>query len=102
MQVKFSYKSVEQKDKKFLEDYWLKKQGRLKTLLNTNDFDNARLEIRSEKFAKKDAFQVEIFLSTPTAKIMASEDDHTIIEAFDLSLDKLVIQLRKKHEKIHS
>lgn len=99
MQVKFSYKSVDSKDKKFLEDYWLKKQVRLQKLLDDNSFNNAHLEIRTEKFAKKDAFQVELFLSTPTIKIMASEDDHTVVEAFDLALDKLVIQLRKKHEK---
>jgi len=99
MQIKFSYKNVEPKDKKFLEDYWLKKQGRFRTLLNSNEFDNAHLEIRSEKLSKKDAFKVEIFLVTPVIKIMAGEDDHTIVEAFDLALDKLIIQLRKIHDK---
>jgi len=99
MQVKFSYKNVEPKEKNFLEDYWLKKQGRFKTLLNFNEFNNAHLEIRAERFVKKDAFKVEIFLTTPTINLMAGEDDHTIVEAFDLALDKLIIQLRKIHDK---
>jgi ribosome-associated translation inhibitor RaiA len=30
---------------------------------------------------------------------MASEDDHTVIEAFDLALDKLIKQLRKLREE---
>jgi len=37
---------------------------------------------------------LEIFLSWPSKDFMASEDDHTVIEAFDLALDKLINQLR--------
>jgi len=48
---------------------------------------------------KKDAFKVEIFLISPVHDFMSSEDDHTIIEAFDLALDKLIMQMRKEHQK---
>ncbi|MFH1326192.1 MAG: HPF/RaiA family ribosome-associated protein [Candidatus Falkowbacteria bacterium] len=100
MNIQFSYKSVAEKDKKFLEDYTSKKEERLKTLISNKDFEIARLEIRSEKFAKKEAFKVELFLNLPNQSFMSSEDDHTIAEAFDLALDKLIIQLRKHNERL--
>lgn len=100
MNIQFSYKQVSEKDKKFLEDYVNKKNERIKTLVVESDFEIARLEIRAEKFAKKEAFKVELFLYLPEQKFMSSEDDHTIIEAFDLALDKLVIQIRKHHDRL--
>jgi len=99
MIIQFSYKQVEEKDKHFLEDYLEKKKERLAKLLPDNQWENARLEIRAEKFMKKDAFKVEIFLISPVHDFMSSEDDHTIIEAFDLALDKLIMQMRKEHQK---
>jgi len=99
MTIQFFYKQVEEKDKHFLEDYLEKKKERLAKLLPDNQWENARLEIRAEKFMKKDAFKVEIFLISPVHDFMSSEDDHTIIEAFDLALDKLIMQMRKEHQK---
>jgi len=99
MTIQFSYKQVEEKDKHFLEDYLEKKKERLAKLLPDNQWENACLEIRAEKFMKKDAFKVEIFLISPVHDFMSSEDDHTIIEAFDLALDKLIMQMRKEHQK---
>ncbi len=98
MNIQFSYKQVEEKDKKFLGNYLEKKKQRLATLLSDNEWANTRLEIRAEKFVKKDAFKVEIFLISPEHNFMSGEDDHTIIEAFDLALDKLIMQIRKEHE----
>lgn len=99
MNIQFSYKQVSERDRRFLEDYVEKKRERVKTLVSEKDFEIARLEIRSEKFAKKEAYNVELFLHLPNHQFMSSEDDHTIIEAFDLALDKLIIQIRKYHEK---
>jgi ribosome-associated translation inhibitor RaiA len=100
MNVQFSFKAVSEKDKKFVEKYFYeKKEERLKTIMTEADYENAMLEIRSEKFAKKEAYKVEFILTFPEQKFVSSEDDHTIIEAFDLALDKLIIQLRKHHEK---
>ena len=95
MNIQFSYKHVSVKDKKFLEDYLDKKTDRVNTLLKDNESDSSQLEIRVEKFAKKEAYKLEIYLSFPGKTFRASEDDHTVIEAFDLALDKLIIQLRK-------
>jgi ribosomal subunit interface protein len=99
MHIQFSYKNVDPRDKKFLEDYLDKKISRLETLMSVEDFANANLEIRVERFVKKEAYKIEIHLNAPKEKLLASEDDHTIMEAFDLALDKLVIQLRKLKDK---
>ncbi|HOY55963.1 MAG TPA: HPF/RaiA family ribosome-associated protein [bacterium] len=99
MHIQFSYKQVNAQDKVFLENYIDKKIERIKNLLDTEKFSNAILDIRVEKFVKKNACQVELHFSFPGGNFMASEDDHTIIEAFDLALDKLVMQLRRQHEK---
>ena len=100
MNIQFLYKQVSEKDKNFLEEYIQKKMERFKKLISENDLDVGRLEVKSEKFAKKKAFKVELFLSLPEYQFRASEDDHTIIEAFDLALDKLIIQIRKEFEKL--
>jgi len=99
MHIQFSYKNVDPRDKKFLEDYLDKKMVRLETLMSAGDFESANLEIRVEKFVKKEAFKIEIHLQAPKEKLLASEDDHTVMEAFDLAFDKLVIQLRKLKDK---
>ncbi len=101
MQIQFFYKQVSEKDKKFLENYIGEKTDRIKTLISEKDFEVARLEVRAEKFAKKEAFKLELSLALPERNFISSEDDHTIAEALDLALDKLVIQLRKYHEKLN-
>lgn len=100
MQIQFSYKQVNNSDKNFLEKYIEKKRDRLRTLIPNDLLSEARLEIRTEKFAKKEAYQVEIYLSLPGQNFRSSEDNHTVIEAFDLALDKLIIQMRRERDKI--
>jgi ribosome-associated translation inhibitor RaiA len=102
MNTKFSYKNAAEKDKVFLENYLDKKINRLKTLIPPADFAIAHLEIRTEKFTKKEAFKVEIFLALPKHSFLSMEDDHTLVEAFDLSLDKLIAQVRKFHQKVNN
>jgi len=98
MNIQFSYKNVSARDKSFLNDYIDKKVDRIKTLVKGEDYQNAFFEVRVEKFAKKEAFKVELYFSFPGKDFKSSEDDHTVIEAFDLALDKLIIQLRKYRE----
>jgi len=95
LQTSFSYKNISTRDKKFLADYFPQKMDRFETLLKHFAGKQCRLEVKAEQFATKAAYMVELILHLPRHKLMAREDDHTIIEAFDLSLDKLIIQLRK-------
>lgn len=100
MNIQFLYKQVSERNKKFLQEYITKKIDRFKKLIPEQELEIGRLEIKSEKFAKKEAYKVELFLSLPEHQFRASEDDHTIIEALDLALDKLIIQIRKEFEKL--
>jgi len=100
MNIQFSYKNVSDKDKKFLENYIDKKTDRVETLISGEHLENSKMEIRVEKFAKKEAYNLEIFLSWPGKDFMASEDDHTVIEAFDLAFDKLINQLRRYRDEL--
>ncbi|MFH1457326.1 MAG: HPF/RaiA family ribosome-associated protein [Patescibacteria group bacterium] len=100
MNIQFSYKSVSEKDKTFLESYIDKKTDRIETLVSNDQLENSKMEIRVEKFAKKEAYNLEIFFSWPGQDFMASEDDHTVIEAFDLAFDKLINQIRRHRDEL--
>ncbi len=100
MNTQFSYKNVSEKDKRFLEDYYDKKVDRISTLTKEQEFEAANMEIRIEKFAKKEAYNLEIHFYLPGKSFMSSEDDHTVIEAFDLALDKLINQLRRYRDEM--
>lgn len=91
----YSFKNVNDRDKKFIQNYLPKKLDRFKTLMKKFIEEDCRLEIKAEQFATKAACQVETILHLPGKKLMAKEDDHTMIEALDMAIDKLIIQLRK-------
>jgi len=91
----YSYKNLNSTHKKFLQDYFPKKMSRFKNLIKPFKREECRLEVKIEKFVTKAAYKVELILHLPRERLMAAEDDHTIAEAIDLALDKLIIQLRK-------
>ncbi|HOZ36971.1 MAG TPA: HPF/RaiA family ribosome-associated protein [bacterium] len=97
----YAYKNLPENDKVFLGNYLNKKIDRLENLLKgfTGDY---RLSVRAEKFATKSAYKIEMQLILDGQKFLAAEDDHTVVEAADLALDKLIIQLRKFVEKKNS
>ena len=91
----YTYKNLSDKDKNFLQDYLPQKMDRFDNLMKRFKQEECRLEIKAEAFATKSAFMVELILHLPAKKLMAKEDDHTMVEAIDLAVDKLIIQLRK-------
>ena len=93
--ISYTYKNLSPQDKKFLQDYLPKKMDRFNNLLKRFDREDRRLEVKAEKFATKAAYMVELTLHLPRYRLMAKEDDHTMIEALDLAVDKLIIQIRK-------
>jgi ribosomal subunit interface protein len=94
-QISYTYKNLNPRDKKFLQEYLPKKLERFHNLMKRFEQSECRLEIKAEAFATKAAYMVELSLYLPKVRLMAKEDDHTIIEATDLAVDKLIIQLRK-------
>lgn len=99
MNINYTFKNINPRDKNFLENYLPKKIVRFKTLLKRYTEDTYRLEVKAEEFATKAAYGVEVILHLPGQNLRAREDDHTMIEATDLAVDKLIIQLRKLNSK---
>ena len=95
LQPSYSYKNLPPQDKNILQNYLPQKLERFENLLKHFNNKEPRLDIRAEKFATKAAYLVELTLHLPRYRLMAKEDDHTIVEAIDLAVDKLIIQLRK-------
>jgi ribosomal subunit interface protein len=93
--INYKYKNLSERDKAFLSDYCPKKLDRFETLMTRYKESECRLEVKAEAFATKAAYMVEMVLHLPGKVLMAKEDDHTMIEATDLAVDKLIIQLRK-------
>ncbi len=94
MNVNFYLKSIEEKEKFFLEDYLKEKIKRLEKLCAGRAIDQFKLDVKAEQFAKKSAYQVEFIFTLAGKSFTASEDDHTIREALDMAFDKLIKQVR--------
>lgn len=97
--ITYTYKNLSVRDKSFLNDYLPKKIDRFKTLLVRFSAKKCRLEAKAESFATKAAYKVDLSLHLPGNILRASEDNHTMIEAIDMAVDKLIIQLRKSVSK---
>lgn len=94
----YSFKNLSVSDKQFVREYFGKKIERIEHLLQRFDGAACRLDLKAEKFATKSAYFVELTLHLPGYRFMAAEDDHTLAEALDLAVDKMIIQLRKFRE----
>lgn len=93
--INYTYKNLEDRDKSFLPEYLDEKIKRIDNLLGNYNLEDIRLEAKAEAFATKSAYRLELVLHLPGDVLRASEDDHTLSEAIDLSVDKLIAQLRK-------
>ena len=96
MEIQYSFKNFSDQEKAMLEQYMAIKLPIIEKAVLRYSKPPHSLEVRAEKFVKKSAFNITFHLKTARASLMASEDDHTIIEAIDLAKDKLVRQLTKK------
>lgn len=96
MQTKFYFKHLEGIQKKFLEEYIEKKLPQIEKFLKRVPDEFERLEVKAEKFATKEAYIVEFVFYTPKKKFLAKEDDHTLQEAVDFAMEKLISQIRKE------
>ncbi len=95
LKIKYTFRNINPKEKARVKDYILQKINRINRLLSRYQDKECLLEIKADGFATKSAYQVEFILSLPKKQFIASEDDHTLVEAIDLSLDKLTNQIRK-------
>ena len=93
--INYTFKNLSDKEKKEVADYMVLKEERFDNLMRRFTNAECRLDVKAERFATKSAYFIDLSLYMPGQKIMAREDDHTLREAIDLAIDKLVIQLRK-------
>lgn len=93
MKVIYSFKNLSAAEKAFCQNYFDTKLPRVEKTIDRH-YPEASLDLRAEKFVKKAAYNVALTLPG-SPKIFVSEDDHTLNEAIDLAMDKLVERLRK-------
>lgn len=95
MNLLYSFKELSSAEKESLRTYSDKKKEKLARFLD-RIHPEVTVELRAEKFAKKNAYRVSFALVDNRApRMAASEDDHTIHEAFDLAEAKFVEQIKK-------
>lgn len=97
MTINFLFKNFSPVEKEQFRDYFELKLPPLEKIVSRFHCppDAAKLEVKAEKFATKNAYEVTFILSLLKERLYVSEDDHTIREATDLAKDKLVRQLKK-------
>lgn len=97
------FKNLEEDEKNYFYSYFEGKKSRIEEWTRGFDQGVARFFVEVEKFPTKSAYKVKFEFEAPKIYLIVSEDDHTINEAVDLAVDKLIRRLRKEikaHEKI--
>ncbi|MBU1018850.1 MAG: HPF/RaiA family ribosome-associated protein [Patescibacteria group bacterium] len=102
MQVNPVHKSLDEAEKQEFDDYLEKKIPRIEKLLTHFAQDAVLLTAVIEKFEKHSAFKVEFKLEIPSSMLVAGESSHAITKAIDLTIDRLVAQLKKHLEKLNN
>lgn len=97
--INFRYKNFTDQEKRQFEEYFNNKFDRLEEWISKFNGADVKLRVSAEKFPTKSAYKLMLDLGLSQNRFMASEDDHTITEVIDLTLDKLIIQLRKAVKK---
>ena len=104
MNVNFYFQRADEGCKKQVEDYFTKeKLGRVEKLLHHGNLELAELKVKVEYLAHHNEFFVEFILDIARHEVLAEKRAFTLQEALDVSLDHLVLQLRKieniRHDK---
>lgn len=98
MNIIYSFKNLSPAEKNVCQNYFERKIERVSKIVN-RFLKGANLDFRAEKFVKKSAYNVALKLfGIRGANFFVSEDDHTLNEAIDLAVDKLVSELRKAEQ----
>jgi len=95
MVINFRYKNFTDQEKKQFEKYFHNRLPRLEEWVDKFNGAEAKLRVVVEKFATKSAYKLILELRLPREHFRATEDDHTIMEVVDLTLAKLITQVRK-------
>jgi ribosome-associated translation inhibitor RaiA len=102
MIINFSFNDADSNCKKQLEDYVTEeKLNSLTRLLQHGNLDLAELDIRVEYRPHHNNFSIKIDLKIPRHVLFSEETSYSLTEAFDLALEKIIVQMRKIEEIRH-
>jgi len=90
------FKNLSEQEKGQFEKYLDSKLPRIEEYARKFDGDTIKFFVEAEKFATKSAYKVKFEFEAPKIYLVVSEDDHTINEAVDLALDKLITRMKKE------
>lgn len=97
MNARFYFKSIKDADKQLLEKYFQeKKLGRLEKLLTHGNKGLAKFIVNARYHQRHDVFIVSLGLNFASRDLNVINEGSTLLEAFDLALDRIISQLRKK------
>jgi ribosome-associated translation inhibitor RaiA len=102
MKINFSFHNTDAVCKDTLENYVTEvKLQSLTRILQHGNLDAAELDIRTEYMPHHNIFEIKINLEIPRHVLTAEESSHSVNEAFDLALGKIIAQMRKIEEIRH-
>jgi len=104
MNINFYFQKVDESCKKQVENYFTKeKLGRVEKLLRHGNLELAELKVKVEYLSHHNEFFIELILNVARHEVLAEKRAFSLQEALDVSLDHLVLQLRKieniRHDK---
>lgn len=94
------FKNMHHWEEARIKEYAEVKERSLEKLLSHFQRDEVNLEVRSERFDKNNAYEVELIMEIPGKLLIGKEASHTIEKALDLAKDRLLAQLRKHEEQL--
>jgi ribosome-associated translation inhibitor RaiA len=102
MVIRFFFQNINKEDKDRLEKYFYeKKLAGIKKLLQHGNLELAKFALNVKYHIHRKVFIVRLGLRVAKKDLTSEEGSQNLIEAFDLALGDLTIQLRKLESKIH-
>lgn len=102
MQTRFYFQKIDETNRGLLENYLSdKKLSRLTRLLQHGSLELAKLVVNVKYHQRHNTFIVRLGLKIIRHDLNAEEKSKNLLEAFDLALDDVIIQLRKIENQMH-
>lgn len=97
MNINFYLKKIDKNSQNVLKKYLTeKKLKRLTRLLRHGNLEKADLRIMADhSLHRNKLFSIKLTLIIGKKKLVAEEQDHNLLEIFDLAFDCLIFQVRK-------
>ena len=85
MKIQYTFKDMEPWEEVRVKEYAEQKMRSLEKLLSRFQDDEVHLEVRSERYEKNNAYEVELAMEIPAKIMIGKEASHSIEKAIDLA-----------------